>query len=132
MTVQQKIKSHPDVINYFKELPFYNTYIEKPKIKQLKNIDLLSELPFYKELNIVKTDQGFKRDAMSYKVEIINKKDLLAQLETSKSSNNGLFYDLLDEKKRFKYQITVKILLKNTKALKFNLLLFITIQQQKQ
>ena len=36
---------------------------------------------------------------MSYKVEIINKKDLLAQLETSKSSNNGLFYDLLDEKK---------------------------------
>ena len=99
MTVQQKIKSHPDVINYFKELPFYNTYIKKPKIKQLKNIDLLSELPFYKELNIVKTDQGFKGDAMSYKVEIINKKDLLAQLETSKSSNNGLFYDLLDEKK---------------------------------
>ena len=132
MTVQSKIKSHPDVINYFKELPFYNTYIEKPKIKQLKNIDLLSELAFYKELNIVKTDQGFKGDAMSYKVEIINEKDLLAQLEASKSSNNGLFYDLLDEKKRFKYQITVKILLKNTKALKFNLLLFITIQQQKQ
>ena len=69
---------------------------------------------------------------MSYKVEIIDKKDLLAQLEASKSSNNGLFYGLLDEKKGFKYQITVKILLKNTKALKFNLLLFITIQQQKQ
>ena len=34
-TVQKKIKSHPDVINYFKELPF--TYIEKPKIKPLKN-----------------------------------------------------------------------------------------------
>ena len=33
MTVQKKIKSHPDVINYFKELPFYNTYIEKPKLK---------------------------------------------------------------------------------------------------
>ena len=44
MTVLEKIKSHPDVINYFKELPFYNTYIEKPKFKQLKNIDLLSEL----------------------------------------------------------------------------------------
>ena len=43
MTVQGKIKSQPDVINYFKELPFYNTYIEKPKIKHLKNID---ELPF--------------------------------------------------------------------------------------
>ena len=33
MTVQTKIKSHPDIINYFKELPFYNTYIEKSKIK---------------------------------------------------------------------------------------------------
>ena len=33
MTVQKKIKSQPDVINYFKELPFYNTYIEKPKLK---------------------------------------------------------------------------------------------------
>ena len=32
MAVQMKIKSHPDVIIYFKELPFYNTYIEKPKI----------------------------------------------------------------------------------------------------
>ena len=28
----------------FKELPFYNTYIEKSKIKRLKNIDSLSEL----------------------------------------------------------------------------------------
>ena len=36
MKIQKKIKSHPDVINYFKELPFYNTYTEKPKIKQLK------------------------------------------------------------------------------------------------
>ena len=65
MAVQKKIKSHPDVINYFKELPFYNTYIEKPKIKQLKNIGLLSELPFYEELSIIKTDQAFKGYAMS-------------------------------------------------------------------
>ena len=43
MTVPKKIKYHPDVVNYFRELPFYNTYIEKPKIKPLKNIDLLSE-----------------------------------------------------------------------------------------
>ena len=25
MTVQKEIKYHPDVINYFQELPFYNT-----------------------------------------------------------------------------------------------------------
>ena len=37
MAVQRKIKTkqrHLDVINYFKELPFYNTYIEKSKIKR--------------------------------------------------------------------------------------------------
>ena len=65
MTVWKKIKSHPDVRNYFKELPFYNTYIEKPKIKPLKNIDLLSELPFYEELNVIKTDQTFRGYATS-------------------------------------------------------------------
>ena len=31
MAIQEKIKSHPDVINYFKELPFYNRYIKKNK-----------------------------------------------------------------------------------------------------
>ena len=60
MPVLQKIKSHPDVTNYFKEIPFYDTYIEKPKIKRLKNINLLSELPFYEELSVVKTDKAFR------------------------------------------------------------------------
>ena len=55
MPVQKKTKFHPDVINYFKALPFYNTYIKKPKIKRLKNIDLLSELPFFEELSASKT-----------------------------------------------------------------------------
>ena len=100
MTVQKKIKSHPDVTSYFKELPFYNTFIEKPKIKQLRNIDLLSELPFFEELSIIKTNQVLKGYEMSYKIEIINKKDPLAQLEASKSSIKDLFNDLLDEKRR--------------------------------
>ena len=99
MTVQKKIKSHPYAINYFKELPFYSTYIKNPEIKQLKNIDLLSELPFYERLSKIKTDQTFKGYAMSYKVEIIDKKDPLAQLEASKSSIKDLFNDLLDEKR---------------------------------
>ena len=43
----------------FKELPFYNEPIEKPKIKKLKYVDMLSELPFYDELNIVKTAKAF-------------------------------------------------------------------------
>ena len=40
-------------------------YIEKPKIKPLKNIDLLFELPFYEELSVIKTDRAFKGYAMS-------------------------------------------------------------------
>ena len=132
MTALKKVKSHPDVVDYFKELPFYNKHIEKPKIKRLKNIDLLSELPFYEELNVIKTDHAFKGYAMSYKVELVEKKDPLIQLEASKSSIKDLFNDLLDETKGFKYQITLKLLLKNTKKLKLNFLLFILIQQQKQ
>ena len=34
--------------NYFKELPFYNKPIEKPRFKLLTDINLLAELPFYK------------------------------------------------------------------------------------
>ena len=52
MAVLKKIKSHPRVVDYSKEFPFYNKYIEKPRIKRLKNIDLLSNLPFYEELSV--------------------------------------------------------------------------------
>ena len=60
MAVKKKDKSHPDVVDYFKELPFYNKRIEKPKTKCLKNYDLLSELPFYEELNVIKTNHAFR------------------------------------------------------------------------
>ena len=46
------------------------------------------------------------------KVEIVDKKDVIVQLEASKSSIKDLFNDLLSETKGFKYQITVKVLLK--------------------
>ena len=52
---------------------------------------------------------------MLYKVEIIEKKDPIVQLEASKSSIKDLFSDLLNETKDFKYQITVKVLLKKHK-----------------
>ena len=85
--------------------------IEKPKIKDLSNIELLHEVPFYDELSVVEISKAFKRYARSYKVEIIDSKDPLAQLEASKSSIEDLFKDLLNETKGFKYQITVKVLL---------------------
>ena len=43
MAVLSKIKPHSDAVNSFKELPFYNKLIEKPKVKRLKNIDRLAE-----------------------------------------------------------------------------------------
>ena len=44
-----------------KEQLFHNVTIEKPKIEYLNNVDILRELPFYDELNIVKTAKAFKR-----------------------------------------------------------------------
>ena len=118
----------------FKELPFYNKHIEKPKIKRLKNIDLLSELPFYEELNVIKTNHAFRGYAIlnQLQVKLIEKQDPIKQLEASKSSIKDLFSDLLNETKGFKYQIALKFMLKNTNPLeKLNFEQFISIQQQK-
>ena len=53
---------------------------------------------------------------MSYKVEIVDKKDLIVQLEARRSSIKDLFIDLLNETRGFKFtQITVKVLLKKYK-----------------
>ena len=48
MAILANIKSHSDAVDYFKELPFYNKPIKKPKVKRLKNIDQLAEILFYK------------------------------------------------------------------------------------
>ena len=129
MTVKKKVKSHPDVVDYFKELPFYNKHIEIRKIKCLKNIDLLSELPFNEELNVIKTNHIFRGHAMSHKVGITKKKDPIKELEASKSSIRNLFSDLLNET-GFKYQIMLKVMLKkNTNQMKkLNFDQFILIQ----
>ena len=118
MAVLSKIKPHSDAVDYFKELPFYNKPIKKPKVKRLKNIDQLAELPLYEQLRVMKTNQAFAGYAMSYKVEIIERKDPIVQLEVnkaSKSSIKGQFSDLLNETKGLKYQITVKAFLKKYK-----------------
>ena len=74
MTVLSKVKPYSDVIDYFKKLPFYNEPIKKPKVKRLINNDRLVELLFYEQLSVMKTDQVFKGYAISYKVEMIEKK----------------------------------------------------------
>ena len=115
MTTMSKIKPDSDAVKYFKELTFYSKPIKKPKVKRLKNIDQLIELPFYEQLVVIKTDQAFSGYAVSYKVEIVERKDLIVQLEASKLNIKNLFSDVLNETKGFKYQITVKVLLKKYK-----------------
>ena len=86
MAALSKNKSHSDLIDYFKELPFYNKLTKKPKVKRLKHIDKLIELPFYEQLDVIKTDEAFRGYAMSYKVQIVERKDPIVQLKVSKPS----------------------------------------------
>ena len=97
-------------------IPFYNTFIRRPEIKKLSNIKLLQELPFYYELNVGKSSNSFSGYKRSYKVEIVDKKHLLVQLEVSKSIIEDLFKDLVNEIKGFKYQITLAVLLSKIKT----------------
>ena len=75
MTVSSEI-IYPSEVNYSKELPFYNKPIETPKIKRLRNTDLLAKQPFYEQLSIIKTNEAFRGYAMLYKVEIVEKKKI--------------------------------------------------------
>ena len=99
----------------FQLLPFYNVLIEKSEIKKLSNVELLHELPFYDELSAVEISKAFKRYARNYKVELIESKDSLVQLEARKSSIKDFLKELLSKMKGFKYQITVKVLLSKEK-----------------
>ena len=54
-----------DIKILLKEQPFYHVPTEEPKIKHL------NKLPFFDELNSVKTAKAFKRCARSYSIETI-------------------------------------------------------------
>ena len=57
----------------------------------------------------------FRGYAISCKVEIVEQKVPIVQLKASKLSIKDFFSNLLNEIKDFKYQITVKVLLKKYK-----------------
>ena len=66
---------------------------------------------------------------MYIKLKRLRKKDPIVQLEASKLSIKDLFSDLLNKTKGFKYQINIKVLLKNTSSMeRFNLLQFSLIR----
>ena len=99
---------------------------------------MLSELPFYDELNLVKTAEPFKKYARSYSTEIMkdkdrNMNDALAQLEAIKPVIKNLLRDLLIEMKGFKYQITLKAYLRKQKGTgdtEFSTVSLILLQKQ--
>ena len=91
------------------EQPFYKQPIKKPRFKKLSNQDLLRELPFYGDINILRNERTFRGYAETYKVEIINNRNLSDLLSVIKNSAKQLFDKLLREKRGFKYIISVKI-----------------------
>ena len=112
----------------FQILPFYNTFIDKPDVKKLNNVELLKELPFYDQMSIAKNKTAFSGYGRSYKIEIIDKRDVAVQLKASEISIKELLKDLLIELKGFKYQITLAVLLSKIKNNgEINILQFILI-----
>ena len=64
---------------------------------------MLSELPYYEELNVIKTNHAFRGYALTYKIQLVENKDPIKQVEAIKSSIKYLFSDLLSKTKFFKF-----------------------------
>ena len=67
------------------EQPFYKQPIRKPLIKKLSNQELLRELPFRDDINISRNERMLRGYAETYKVEIINNRNLSDSLSVSKN-----------------------------------------------
>ena len=90
-------------------------FAKSDAVKKFNNVELMSKLPFYKDLDVKEVSEAFKRYAKSYKVEIVDKIDPMIQLYSSKVRIIELFGELLSEMKGFKYQITLFVTLKKSK-----------------
>ena len=66
-------------------------------------------------MNIVKNKTAFSGYAQSYKIEIVDKRDVVTQLKASEISIRELFKDLLIELKEFKHEIALAVLLSKVK-----------------
>ena len=89
-------------------------------------------------INISKNERTFRGYAETYKVEIINNRNLSDLLSVIKNSITNLFDELLRKKIGFKYIISIKITLKkwihdnefNLKTLCFNSLIKTVINRR--
>ena len=92
------------------EQTFYKQPIKKPRIKRLSNRELLRE--FYDDVNISKNKRIFRGYAETYRVQIINNRNLSDLLSVIKNCIKTLFDELLSEKNGFEYVVNVKTTLK--------------------
>ena len=83
------------------EQPFYKQPIKKTGIRKLSNRELLRELPFYDDVNILRNERTFRGYAETYKLEIIDNRNLSDLLSVIKNSITNLFEELLRKKNRF-------------------------------
>ena len=85
--IKAKIKQL-SIKKLLREQPSYKQPIKKLRIKRLSNQELLRELPFYDDINVSKNKRIFRGYAETYKVEIINNRNLSDLLSVIKNSVN--------------------------------------------
>ena len=83
------------------EQPFCEQPIKKLRIKKWSNQELLRELPFYDDINISKNEWTFRGYAKTYKVEIINNRNLSDLLSVIKNNINKFIWWIIKKKKWF-------------------------------
>ena len=68
------------------EQAFYKQPPKKTRIKKLSSQEVLRELPFYDDINILRNERTFRGCAKTFKVEIINNRNLSDLLSVIKNS----------------------------------------------
>ena len=94
-----------------KELPFFPKKSKRPK-RLTKHQILENILPIYDIISILRKEYAFRNYAETYEIEIADDISLSDSLFLAKSSMFDLFKDLFEEKRGFKYILSVRVTLK--------------------
>ena len=97
-SIKAKIKKLT-IKELLQEQLFYKQPIKKPRIKKLSNYELLRELPFDDDINISMKERALRGYAETYKVEIVNNKNLSDSFFVSK--NKKFIWFIIKRKKGF-------------------------------
>ena len=86
---------------------------EKERYKRLTKYQILSNiLPFSDSAGISRRQYAFRNYAVTYEVEVMDSKSLDDSLFLAKRSIIDFFKDLLEERRGFKYILSVRVVLK--------------------